>query len=164
MDLYKPYFNRNASEKNLLAVGRISGIIAMVIAVICAPLIGSIDQAFQFIQEYTGMISPGITAIFVLGLFWKRTTSTAALWGCILSIPLSAAIKFLIPGMPFLDQMVLVFLGISGIMVIISLLENSDSRSHGLDLSRKIFKTDRVFNVLSIGVIIILSAIYVLFW
>ena len=164
MDLYKPYFNRNASEKNLVAVGRISGIIAMVIAVICAPLLGSIDQAFQFIQEYTGMISPGITAIFVLGLFWKKTTSTAALWGTILSIPLSAAIKFLIPGMPFLDQMVLVFLGISGIMVIISLLENSDSRSHGLDLSRKIFKTDRVFNVLSIGVIIILSAIYILFW
>jgi SSS family solute:Na+ symporter len=164
MDLYKPYFNRNASEKNLVTVGRISGIIAMVIAVICAPLLGSIDQAFQFIQEYTGMISPGITAIFVLGLFWKKTTSTAALWGCILSIPLSAAIKFIIPGMPFLDQMAITFLGISGIMVIISLLEKSKNRGPGLELSRNIFKTDRVFNVLSIVVIIIFSAIYIIFW
>jgi SSS family solute:Na+ symporter len=164
MDLYKPYFNRNASEKNLVTVGRISGIIAMLIAVVCAPLLGSIDQAFQFIQEYTGMISPGITAIFVLGLFWKKTTSTAALWGCILSIPLSAAIKFIIPGMPFLDQMAITFLGISGIMVIISLLEKSKTRGPGLELSRNIFKTDRVFNVLSIVVIIIFSAIYIIFW
>lgn len=164
MDLYKPYFNRNASEKKLVAVGRISGIIAMLIAVICAPLLGSIDQAFQFIQEYTGMISPGITAIFILGLFWKRTTSTAALWGCILSIPLSAAIKFLIPGMPFLDQMAVTFLGISVIMVIISLLANSDKPGSGLELARRMFKTDRVFNVLSIIIIIIFSAIYILFW
>ena len=136
----------------------------MVIAVICAPLLGSIDQAFQFIQEYTGMISPGITAIFVLGLFWKPTTSTAALWGCILSIPLSAAIKFLIPDMPFLDQMALTFLGISVIMVIISLLEKSENRSPGLELSRKMFRTDSVFNVLSIVIIIIFSAIYIIFW
>ena len=164
MDLYKPYFNKNASEKKLVAVGRISGIIAMLVAVICAPLLGSIDQAFQFIQEYTGMISPGITAIFVLGLFWKKTTPTAALWGCILSIPLSAAIKFLIPGMPFLDQMAVTFLGISVLMVIISLLANSDRPGSGLELARRMFKTDRVFNVLSIIIIIIFSAIYILFW
>jgi len=164
MDLYKPYFNRKASEKQLLAVGRISGIVAMLIAVICAPLLGSIDQAFQFIQEYTGMISPGITAIFVLGLFWKKTTSTAAFWGTILSIPLSAAFKFILPDMPFLDQMMLTFLGISGIMVLLSLVENSEKRSPGLELSRKIFKTDSVFNILSIVIIVIFSAIYIIFW
>ncbi|MEN8203759.1 MAG: sodium/solute symporter [Bacteroidota bacterium] len=164
MDLYKPYFNRHASEKRLVAVGRIAGIVAVVIAVICAPLLGSIDQAFQFIQEYTGMISPGVTAIFILGLFWKRTTSTAALWGTILSIPVSAAIKFLIPGMPFLDQMMVTFLIISGIIVLISLLERSGNRNPGLELSRRIFKTDRVFNLLSIIIIMILSAIYILFW
>jgi SSS family solute:Na+ symporter len=164
MDLYKPYFNRNASEKKLVAVGRISGIVAMLIAVVCAPLLGSIDQAFQFIQEYTGMISPGVTAIFVLGLFWKRTTSDAALWGTILSIPLSAAIKFLFPEMPFLDQMVISFLGISALMVGISLIENSEYSSTTLSFSRRMFKTDSIFNLLSIMVIIILSAIYILFW
>ena len=164
MDLYKPYINKAASEKRLVAVGRISGIVAMAIAVVCAPLLGSIDQAFQFIQEYTGMISPGVTAIFILGLFWKKTTSTAALWGTILSIPVSAAIKFLIPGMPFLDQMVVTFLIISSVMVIISLIERSGSKNTGLELSRKIFKTDKVFNLLSIVLILILSAIYILFW
>jgi SSS family solute:Na+ symporter len=164
LDLYKPYFNRHASEKQLVAVGRISGIVAMAIAVVCAPMLGDIDQAFQFIQEYTGMISPGITAIFVFGLFWKKTTSTAALWGTILSIPVSAAIKFTIPGMPFLDQMAVTFLIISGIIVIISLLQSRENENSGLKLSRRIFKTDKIFNLLSIIVILIFSAIYILFW
>jgi SSS family solute:Na+ symporter len=164
MDLYQPFMNKNASEKRLVAVGRISGVVAMAIAVVVAPLLGSINQAFQFIQEYTGMISPGITAIFVFGMFWKRTTSTAALWGTILSIPVSAAIKFLIPEMPFLDQMMVSFLIISVIIVFISLLNKSGDETKGLQLSRKIFRTDKIFNLLSIVIIILFSAIYIVFW
>ena len=162
MDLYKPYINKNATEKRLVAVGRISGVIAMVIAVAVAPLLGSIDQAFQFIQEYTGMISPGVTAIFVLGMFSKRTTSTAALWGTILSIPVSAAIKFLIPKMPFLDQMLVSFLFISCVIIIISMLDKKAAK--GLDISRQIFRTDRTFNLLSIIIIVLFSVIYIVFW
>jgi SSS family solute:Na+ symporter len=143
-------------------VGRISGIVAMAIAVVLTPLLGSIDQAFQFIQEYTGMISPGVTAIFVLGMFWKRTTSTAAFWGTILSIPLSAAIKFLFSEMPFLDQMMVSFLLIALVIILISLLDKKESK--GLELSRAIFRTDRWFNLLSIIVIVIFSAIYILLW
>lgn len=164
MDLYKPYFNKNASEKRLVAVGRISGVVAMAIAVVVAPLLGSIDQAFQFIQEYTGMISPGITAIFVLGIFWKKTTSTAALWGTIVSIPVSAVLKFIIPNMPFLDQMMLSFLIISVMIVIISLLGKKQIESKGFELAWKLFRTDKVFNLLSIIIIIVLSAIYIIFW
>ncbi len=162
MDLYKPFMNPKASEKRLVAVGRISGIAAMVIAVFFAPLLGSIDQAFQFIQEYTGMISPGVTAIFVFGMFWKRTTSTAALWGTILSIPVSAVIKFLVPQMPFLDQMMVSFLVISAFIVGISLLDKSETK--GIEISRKIFRTDKTFNTLSIIILIIFSAIYIVFW
>jgi SSS family solute:Na+ symporter len=164
MDLYKPYFNKNATEKRLVAVGRISGVVAMAIAVIVAPLLGSIDQAFQFIQEYTGMISPGVTAIFVLGLFWKRTTSNAALWGTISSIPVSAAIKFLIPKMPFLDQMMVSFLIVSAIIIFISFLEKRPMVSKGFEISRKLFRTDKTFNLLSVIIIIIFSAIYIVFW
>lgn len=164
MDLYKPCFNKNATEKRLVAVGRISGVVAMVIAVIVAPLLGSIDQAFQFIQEYTGMISPGVTAIFVLGLFWKRTTSNAALWGTISSIPVSAAIKFLIPKMPFLDQMMVSFLIVSAIIIIISFLEKRPIESKGFEISRELFRTDKTFNLLSVIIIIIFSAIYIVFW
>ena len=162
MDLYKPYFNQNASEKKLVSVGRISGVVAMLIAVIVTPLLGSIDQAFQFIQEYTGMISPGITAIFVLGMFWKRTTSNAAFWGTILSIPFSATIKYLFPKMPFLDQMMVSFVLISLVIIILSLLDKRGGK--GLELSRTIFRTDKWFNRLSIIIIIIFSAIYILFW
>lgn len=162
MDLYRPYVNPNASEKRLVAVGRISGVVAMAIAVVVAPLLGSIDQAFQFIQEYTGMISPGVTAIFVLGMFWKRTTSTAALWGIIFSIPVSATIKYLVPKMPFLDQMMVSFLIISLLIIVISLLDKKEAK--GLNISRKIFRTDKVFNLLSIIIIVLFSAIYVIFW
>lgn len=164
MDLYKPYINPKASEKRLVAVGRISGIVAMAIAVIVAPLLGSIDQAFQFIQEYTGMISPGVTAIFVLGMYWKKTTSTAALWGTLLSIPVSAAIKFFIPGMPFLDQILVSFIILSLFIVILSLLDKKQSNNKGLNLTRNIFRTDKIFNLLSIIVILIFSAVYILFW
>ncbi len=164
MDFYKPYINKNATEKQLLASGRISGIIAMVIAVIVAPLLGNIEQAFQFIQEYTGMISPGITAIFVLGLFWKNTTAKAALWGTIFSIPVSAVIKFLIPKMPFLDRMMISFIVISILIIIISLLDQKEGKTKGLEFSRKIFRTDKTFNIFSIILIIILSAIYIIFW
>ena len=164
MDLYKPHFNPRASEKQLVAVGRISGVIAMAVAVGIAPLLGSIDQAFQFIQEYTGMISPGITAIFIFGLFWKKTTSSAALWGTILSIPVSAAIKFLIPQMPFLDQMLVSFAIISLLIIFITLLEKKGDTMKGLKYSKKIFRTDKTFNVLSIIIIIIFSAIYIIFW
>lgn len=164
MDLYKPYFNKNASEKRLVAVERITGVVAMAIAVIVAPLLGSIDQAFQFIQEYTGMISPGVTAIFVFGMFWKKTSSKAALWGTILSILVSAALKLIIPEMPFLDQMMVSFLIISAIIVIISLLDKRGIENKGLEISRKIFRTDKVFNLLSIVIVIIFSAIYIVFW
>ena len=162
MDLYKPYFNKNASERQLVFVGRLSGVIAMAIAVIVAPLLGSIEQAFQFIQEYTGMVSPGITAVFVLGLFWKRATSTAALWGTIISIPVSAAIKFLIPELPFLDQMLLSFVVVALVIIVLSLEGKSENK--GLEFSRSIFRTDKWFNLLSIIILIIFSAIYILFW
>jgi SSS family solute:Na+ symporter len=162
MDIYQPYFKVEASEQQLVRIGRVSGVVAMLIAVCIAPLLGSIDQAFQFIQEYTGMISPGITAIFIFGLFWKKTTSTAALWGTLLSIPVSALLKYLVPEMPFLDQMLVSFGLISLLIIAISLLDKSESR--GLEISRQLFRTDKLFNLLSVIIIIIFSAIYVVFW
>jgi SSS family solute:Na+ symporter len=164
MDIYKPFFNPGASEKQLVSAGRISGVAAMFIAAVVAPLLGSIDQAFQFIQEYTGMISPGITAIFVLGMFWKKTTSNAALWGTILSIPVSAAIKFIIPGMPFLDQMLLSFAIIALLIIIFSLLDKTTAERKGIEIQPEMFRTDKWFNLLSVIIIVVFSAIYVVFW
>ena len=69
-----------------------------------APLLGGIDHEFQLIQEYTGIVSPGILGVFLLGLFWKKTTNKAAIWGAILSVPIAIGFKF-VPGMPFMNQM-----------------------------------------------------------
>jgi len=69
-----------------------------------APLLGGIDQAFQFIQEYTDIVSLGILAVFLMGLFWKKTTNKAAIWGILSSIPVAVALKYF-TNIPFLNQM-----------------------------------------------------------
>ncbi|NJW55304.1 sodium:solute symporter family transporter, partial [Salinimicrobium oceani] len=77
MDIYKPYFQKKDSEQGLVTVGRISATVALIIAVFLAPQLKNLGQVFQYIQEYTGVVSPGILAVFMLGLFWKKTTNNA---------------------------------------------------------------------------------------
>jgi SSS family solute:Na+ symporter len=93
MDIYKQYINKNASDKATVNMGRISAGVALAIACIMAPLLGNLDQAFQFIQEYTGVVSPGILAVFMLGLFWKKTTNKGAIVGALVSIPIAMYFK-----------------------------------------------------------------------
>ncbi|MEO7394845.1 MAG: sodium/solute symporter, partial [Chitinophagaceae bacterium] len=90
LDIYKKYFNKDATERKLVLTGRWAVIISMVIAAIVAPALKSLDQAYQFIQEYVGFFSPGVLAIFLLGMFWKKTTAPAALAGALLTVPISA--------------------------------------------------------------------------
>ena len=163
MDLYKPYFKPEATDKQMVLVGRLSSVAVVFLSVIVATCFGNLEQAFQFIQEYTGMISPGITAIFVFGMYWKRTTSRAAFLGTVLSIPVSVGLKFLFPNIPFLDQMLISFFIIAALIIILSLTQKGTEQK-GLELPRGIFKTDSVFNVLSIVILIIFSAIYALLW
>ena len=122
MDIYKPFFNRNASEKQLVRVGRIVAFSALVIAVISArPLLGGLDQAFQYIQEYTGYIYPGVVVVFGMGLFWKQATTRAALWTAIATIPAGIIIKLIYPTMPFILRMGYVFILLVFIASIVSL-------------------------------------------
>jgi SSS family solute:Na+ symporter len=86
LDIYRRYINKDASERKLVLTGRWAVIIAMVIAAIVAPALKSLDQAYQFIQEYAGFFSPGVLAIFLLGMFWKKTTAAAGLAG-LLTVP-----------------------------------------------------------------------------
>src|SRR6185312_15644266 len=89
------YIDKNASERKLVNVGRIAVIGASIIAMVIAPTLRTFDQVYQFIQEYVGFFSPGIFTIFLLGFFWKRTTSAAALTTAIATIPLSVIFKYL---------------------------------------------------------------------
>ncbi len=174
MDLYKPIINKGASEKQLVKVGRLTGLVALIIAAILAPILGGIDQIFQFIQEYTGIVSPGILAIFILGLFWKKTTAKAAVYGALASIPIAFFLKagskgwvehFLFPDLPFMHQMSITFLSTVAIMIGISNAQNKGkSDSKGIEISKGLFKTDKTFNAMAIAVIILLITLYSIFW
>ena len=166
MDIYKSYFNKNASERSLVKTGRIVSACALLIAVTIAPLLTTLDQAFQFIQDFTGLVSPGVVAIFLLGLFWKKATANSALWAAILTIPLAFVLdNFIFPGMPFLNRMGLTFLLLCLIIVVISLLENRGRDDlKAISVSKSLFYTSPMFNLASLGLCGILAVLYCLFW
>lgn len=178
MDIYKQYINKNADDKTTVNVGRLSAGIALIIAVIMAPLLGGIDQAFQFIQEYTGVVSPGILAVFVLGLFWKKTTNKAAIWGALLSIPIAMFFKVgpkawaegssfesFFPSLPWMDQMGYTALLTMILIIAISLLQNKGSNdTKGIPLTKELFKTSPLFNISAFAIMLILVVVYAAFW
>lgn len=164
MDIYKQLLNKEASESNLVLVGRLASLCALFISVLIAPTLRTLDQAFQFIQEFTGFISPGIFAIFIFGLFWKKATATSAMWAAILTIPLSLGIKILIPTIPFLNRMGIVFLVLSGLVIIITLLGSGKDDPKAFKTDKGLFKTDLVFNLGAIGIAAILAVLYLRFW
>lgn len=167
MDIYKQYINKNSSDKMTVGVGRISGAVALIIAVIVAPLLGGIDQAFQFIQEYTGIVSPGILAVFILGLFWKKTTNNAAIWGAILSIPIALVLKFApIDALePWMHQMGITALLTMLIIIVLSYLQNKGADdAKGIVFTKDLFKTTPLFNVGAMVVCLITAVLYALFW
>jgi len=164
IDIYKQILNKKATETQLVRTGRIASGVALIVAVLIAPQLQSLSQAFQYIQEYTGFVSPGILAIFMAGLFWKKATTNSALFAAVLTIPLSAGFKYLMPNLAFLDRMGLIFLILLGLIIIVSLIETRENHPKAIQVSRQLFKTDNVFNVLSIGIIGILAALYAIFW
>jgi solute:Na+ symporter, SSS family len=165
MDIYTKYFGKNASEVKLVRVGRITAFVAFLIAAMVAPALGQLDQAFQFIQEYTGFISPGVFAIFFFGVFWKKTTSNAALIGASLSIPLSVVLKLVFPNLPFIDRMGVVFLVLAALMVIISLIEGKGKdHPNSIDVNKELFQTSFQFKIGAILIAGIIAALYTVFW
>ncbi len=165
MDIYKNFIRPNAPEKQLVTVGRLMALAAFIIAMLVAPALGVLDQAFQFIQEYTGFVSPGVVAIFLVGIFWKRATGNAALWAAILTIPLSTAFKFLTPGLPFIDRMGLVFVILVALMIAISLADpKSKDNPKGITLDKELFSSSTQFKLGALAIVLILGVLYTVFW
>ncbi len=165
MDIYKAWIKENASEKNLVTTGRIAAALAFIIAIFIAPLLQDLSQAFQFIQKYTGFVSPGVFAIFLFGLFWKKTTANAALLAAIITIPLSAFVDWKFPLIPFLDQMGICFLIISALIVAVSWFQNKGADdAKAVQLTSIDFGTSKAFNIGAMGVIILLIILYWRFW
>jgi len=186
LDIYKKAINKDASEAKLVAIGKITVIVTMILGVIIAPHLGIEKGGFKYIQEYTGFVSPGIFAMFLLGFFWKKATSNAALFATIFGFVLSCVLKFLpewtdlsflnplgfavqnaagVFEIPFLDRMGFVFVFCMIGMYIISMIENSrGDRAHGLEVDTLLFKTHAGFTVGSILIGGILVALYTAFW
>ncbi|TCD08448.1 sodium transporter [Pedobacter frigidisoli] len=187
LDIYKKVLKVDATEKNLVNTGKVSIVVAMILGVLIAPHLG-IDKkgGFQYIQEYTGFVSPGIFAMFILGFFWKRTTSSAALFATIGGFGLSIFLKFLptmadlswLSGMgfsvknavgvyeiPFLDRMGFVFVFCIVGMFIISMLSNKlKAEEKGLAIDAKMFKTSTGFAVGALLVLGLIVALYSVYW
>ena len=122
IDIYRKYINPEASDKKLVIMGRTSAILALIIALVsAAPLLGELDQAFQYIQEYSAFLYPGIAIVFGLGLLWKRASGTAAIWITILTLPLGIIFKFIFPSVPFQFRAGYVFMILLILFVTISL-------------------------------------------
>ena len=175
MDIYKQYIRPNANDKETVNTGRISAAFALLIAGIMAPLLGGIDQAFQFIQEYTGVVSPGILAVFMLGLFWKKTTNKAAIIGTLSSIPIAMYFKvapkgwsnssFFLDNIPFLDQMGYTALLTMIVIIMVSYIQNKGGNDKkGIDITKETFKTSPLFNIISFAIMLVLTVLYALFW
>lgn len=172
LDIYKKYFNKTASERKMVMVGRWAVVISLVIAGIVTPALKSLDQAYQFIQEYVGFISPGVLAIFLLGFFWKRTTAAAAMAGALLTIPISTVLKFLplwtggsFPDYPFLDRMSITFVLIVATMAAITLINpQKENDVHVIEIDKSMFRITTGFAFGSILIMGILVALYTVFW
>ena len=121
MDIYKKYINPEANDHKLVNVGRLVSICALIIALIAVkPLLGGLDQAFQYIQEYSGFIYPGIIVVFGLGLLWKRASSMAAVWTAILTIPMGVLFKVVMPQVAFQFRAGYIFMILLTFFVIVS--------------------------------------------
>ena len=167
-------------------IGRVSVVVAMLLAVVIAPLMG-IDKkgGFQYIQEYTGFVSPGILAMFLLGFFWKKTTHAAAMFATIGGLVLSIILKFL-PGMmnlaflapigfavnngtgiyeiPFLDRMFIVFWVVVAGMVVISKMGERKATAKPLHVDTSLFRVDGAFAFGSAVICVLLAGIYGAWW
>ena len=174
MDIYKSIINKKADDKSLVTVGRVAGLVALIIAILIAPQLKSLGQVFQYIQEYTGVVSPGILAVFLMGLFYKKASNNGAIWGVISSIPIAMYFKVGPNGwsdlslfnhdIPFMNQMLITCLATMFIIFIVSKIEGSVDDPKGINITKKLFSTSPTFNISAFAICIITAFLYAFFW
>jgi len=164
LDIYAKR-GKHHDEKSLVRIGRTAAVVATLLGIIAArPLLGSFDQAFQYVQEYTGFFTPGIVVIFLLGLFWKPATEAGALAATVGSFLLSIGIKIFYPQLPFMDRMGLVFLLALVLAIVVSKLRPAVAGTSIIRTDDVDYRTSGGFNIGSLGVVLILVALYTVWW
>jgi len=165
MDFYRHHVNKKSSEQHLVKIGRTVSLTAMIIAMIVArPLLGNFDQAFQYIQEFTGFFTPGVCALFLMGIFWKRTTANGALAIAIGSAVFSLAFKFAWPELPFIDRVGWVFVLCIVTGVVISMMEGAKAHPDAIEYKEVDTSTTSGFNLASLVIILMLTGLYAAWW
>ena len=165
MDIYPIFSKREHSEAQLVTTGRIVSLSAMVIAAIVArPLLGNFDQAFQYIQEFTGFFTPGVVAIFFLAIFWKNTNASGAIWAAIGSAALSLGLKLWWPELPFIDRVGFVFLICVAIGIGVSRMHGTEPHPNAIEYSDVDTSTSASFNLASLVIVLMLVALYATWW
>ncbi|HEY4287185.1 MAG TPA: sodium/solute symporter [Puia sp.] len=193
LDIYRKAINKNADEKKLVLTGKITVVVSMLLAVVMSlvigeKLMGEGKQGFNYIQEYTGFVSPGIFAMFLLGFFWKRTTSSAAMFAMIGGLAMSIVLKFLPmwtnlnwltpygfyqPNndnggkfeIPFLDRMGFVFMFCIIGMAIINFVQNKRGVvTKGMEVDSSMFKVSKSFAIGALIICGLLITLYTVYW
>jgi SSS family solute:Na+ symporter len=165
MDIYIPYIRKDATDKQTVNMGRISAAVALITAGFMAPQLDNVPQVFQYIQEYTGMVSPGILAVFLMGLFWKKTTSKGAIYGVLASIVIALFLKTPAVQLPFLDQMFYTLISTIAIIVGVSLTTNPhDEDPKAIHTTADTFKTSSAFNIGAYVILVLTAILYAVFW
>lgn len=165
IDVYANFVKDRKSETHLVTVGRIVSLSAIIVASIVArPLLGNFDQAFQYIQEFTGFFTPGVVAIFLLAIFWKKTTANAAIAAAIGSAVISLAFKLLWPALPFIDRVGIAFLLCVIIGIVISQLESGVDQPGAIEYKDINTSTSASFNLASTIIVLMLVGLYATWW
>lgn len=165
MDIYRHLPGVDNSDRKLVRTGRTISLVAIVIAMVLArPLLGQFDQAFQYIQDFTGFFTPGVCALFLLGFFWPRTTANGALAAAIGSVVLSLTFKLAWPSLPFIDRVGLVFLLCIIVGMVVSLYQDKGQHPGAVDYQTINTSTTLGFNTAAGTIVVILSALYITWW
>lgn len=164
MDLYRSV-KPQAEQRQLVKVGRIVAVLSIIVAIIMTrPLLGSFDQAFQYIQDFTGFVTPGICVIFLLGLYWERTTAAAAMVAALVTVLMSAAFYFLLPDYPFMNRVGWCFVAGMLVAIAISLMSPRRETAMRVDINNVDFRTGTGFNIASVIIVLILAYLYYTWW
>ncbi len=127
-------------------------------------MLGQFDQAFQYIQEFTGFFTPGVCALFLMGIFWKKTTSNGALAMAVGSAALSIGFKIFWPALPFIDRVGLVFILCIVTGIVVSNIQGAEKHPDAIEYQDVDTRTTSGFNIAAVGIILLLAALYASWW
>ena len=165
MDVYRSFSKNTVSEAKLISIGRNAVVISLLVAVLIAkPLLGNFDSIFQYIQNFTGLFTPGILVIFLVALFWKKATTLSVMVAAILSLVLSIFISALLPELSYIHRMGIVFYMSGFGCYLIALIQGYTDQEKAIDINGINFSTSKSFNINSLIIVSILVLIYGVFW